>query len=102
MPCLFWKFNQDSCQKSPLKMIFSPTISDHAQDDLGEMSSCEMEDGCTWIVHYQDHHSGKCEIGATKEKTAAQKAPIVNKSMSSMLVPNVLQSDNGGEFLRDT
>ena len=66
------------------------------------MSSCETEEGYKWIVHYRDHHSGKCDVGATKTKTAAEIAPVVIRIMSSTLVPNILQSDNGGEFLGET
>jgi len=40
--------------------------------------------------------------GATKSKTAAEIAPVVIRIMASMLVPNILHSDNGGEFLGET
>eukprot|EP00804_Cyclotella_cryptica_P022081 CCRYP_011568-RA/>CCRYP_011568-RA protein AED:0.04 eAED:0.00 QI:0/-1/0/1/-1/0/1/0/72 len=66
------------------------------------MTSSETEEGYKWIVCYRDHHSGKCDIGATKNKTAAEIAPTVIQIMASTLVPNILQSDNGGEFLGKT
>ena len=53
-------------------------------------------------MRYRDHHSGKCDVGATKGKTSQEVAPVVIRIMASTLVPNILQSDNGGEFLGDT
>jgi hypothetical protein len=88
--------------QTPLKMLFSPTIGHRAQVDLIDMTSNETEDGFKWIVHYRDHHSGKCDICATKGKTAAEIAPVVIRIMASTLIPNILQSDNGGEFLGET
>jgi hypothetical protein len=88
--------------QTPLKMIFSPTIGHRAQVDLIDMTSNETEDGFKWIVRYRDHHSGKCDVGATKGKTAVEIAPVVIRIMASTLIPNILQSDNGGEFLGET
>eukprot|EP00804_Cyclotella_cryptica_P019759 CCRYP_009665-RA/>CCRYP_009665-RA protein AED:0.39 eAED:-0.54 QI:0/0/0/0.33/1/1/3/0/338 len=88
--------------QTPLKMIFSPTIGHRAQVDLIDMCSNETQDGYKWIVRYRDHHSGKCDVGATKGKTAEEVAPVIKRIMASNLVPNVLQSDNGGEFLGET
>eukprot|EP00804_Cyclotella_cryptica_P006319 CCRYP_010160-RA/>CCRYP_010160-RA protein AED:0.43 eAED:0.43 QI:0/0/0/0.5/1/1/2/0/569 len=88
--------------QTPLKMLFSPTIGHRAQVDLVDMTSNETEDGFKWIVRYRDHHSGKCDVGATKGKTAAEVAPVVIRIMASTLIPNILQSDNGGEFLGET
>jgi hypothetical protein len=53
-------------------------------------------------VRYQDHHSGKSDVGATKTKNAAEIAHVVIRIMASTLVPNILQPDNGGEFLGET
>ena len=88
--------------QTPLKMLFSPTFGHRAQVDLVDMSFCETDDGYKWIVRYRDHHSGKCDVGATKSKTAQEIAPVVIRIMASTLVPNILQSDNGGEFLGET
>eukprot|EP00804_Cyclotella_cryptica_P031360 CCRYP_012179-RA/>CCRYP_012179-RA protein AED:0.10 eAED:0.28 QI:0/0/0/1/1/1/2/0/63 len=43
-----------------------------------------------------------CDVGATKGKTAVEVAPVVIRIMASILVPSILQSDNGGEFLGKT
>ncbi len=43
-----------------------------------------------------------CDVGATKSETAQEIAPVVIRLMASTLVPNILQSDNGGEFLGET
>eukprot|EP00804_Cyclotella_cryptica_P016781 CCRYP_002075-RA/>CCRYP_002075-RA protein AED:0.05 eAED:0.02 QI:0/-1/0/1/-1/0/1/0/72 len=66
------------------------------------MSSCETEDGYKWIVRCRDHYSGKCDVGGTKGKTTTEIFPIVIMIMVSTLVPSILQSDNGGEFLGET
>ena len=58
--------------QTPLKMLFSPTIGHRAQVDLVDMSSCETDDGYKWIVRYRDHHSGKCDVGTSKSKTAQE------------------------------
>jgi hypothetical protein len=73
-----------------------------AQVDLIDMSSCETDEGYKWIVQYRDHHSGKCDVGATKEKTAVEVAPVIIRIMASTLVPSILQSNNGGGFLGKT
>eukprot|EP00804_Cyclotella_cryptica_P016783 CCRYP_002076-RA/>CCRYP_002076-RA protein AED:0.38 eAED:0.37 QI:0/0/0/0.5/1/1/2/0/315 len=88
--------------QTPLKFMYSPTIGHRAQVDLIDMSSAETEDGYKWIVRYRDHHSGKCDVGATREKTAAEVAPVIIRIMASTLVPSILQSDSGGEFLGET
>eukprot|EP00804_Cyclotella_cryptica_P010559 CCRYP_018798-RA/>CCRYP_018798-RA protein AED:0.45 eAED:0.45 QI:0/-1/0/1/-1/0/1/0/94 len=36
------------------------------------------------------------------EKAAAEVAPVIIRIMASTLVPSILQSDNGGEFLGET
>ncbi len=87
--------NRIKTNQTPLKMLFSPTNGHRAQVDLVDMSSCETEEGYKWIVHYRDHQSGKSDVDATKMKTAAEIAPVVIRIMSSMLVPNILQLDNG-------
>eukprot|EP00804_Cyclotella_cryptica_P013319 CCRYP_019812-RA/>CCRYP_019812-RA protein AED:0.05 eAED:0.05 QI:0/-1/0/1/-1/1/1/0/72 len=66
------------------------------------MTSNETEEGFKWILRYRSHHSGKCDVGAMKGKTAAERAPVVIRIMASTLIPNILQSDNGGEFLGET
>eukprot|EP00804_Cyclotella_cryptica_P007981 CCRYP_016015-RA/>CCRYP_016015-RA protein AED:0.24 eAED:0.20 QI:0/-1/0/1/-1/0/1/0/44 len=37
-----------------------------------------------------------------KTKTAAENVPVVIRIMASTIVPSILQSDNGGEFLGET
>ena len=88
--------------QTPLKMLFSPTIGHRAQVDLVDMTSCETEEGYKWVVHYRDHHSGKCDDDATKNKTSAEIAPVIIRIMASTLVSSILQLDNGGEFLGKT
>eukprot|EP00804_Cyclotella_cryptica_P005151 CCRYP_018678-RA/>CCRYP_018678-RA protein AED:0.38 eAED:-0.87 QI:0/0/0/0.5/1/1/2/0/308 len=101
-PTCVGKTSRIKASQAPLKMLFSPTIGHRAQVDLIDMTSAETIDGFKWIVRYRDHHSSKCDVGATKDKTAAEVAPVVIRIMASTLVPNILQSDNGGEFLGET
>ena len=86
----------------PLKMILSPTIGHRTQVDLIDMISRETKGGYKWILRYVDHHSGKSDVRASKDKTAAHIAPIIIRIMASTLVPCILQSDNRGEFLGET
>jgi hypothetical protein len=83
-------------------MIFHQSIGHYAQVDLVVMSSCKTDDGFKWIVWYMDHHSGKCDFRATQDKTAAEITPVVIRIMTLTLIPNIIQSDIGGEFLGET
>ena len=83
-------------------MLFSPMIGHRAQVDLIDVSSCETDEGYKWIVQYRDHHSGKCDIGVTKETTVIEVALVIIRIMAYTLVPSILQSNNGGGFLGKT
>lgn len=60
-----------------------------------DMSLCETDDGFRWIVQYKDHRSGRCDVGATINKSAAEIVPVVKRIMASTLIPNIIQTDNG-------
>lgn len=63
-------------KQTPLKMMFSRTIGHCAQVYLVHMSSCETDDGFKRFVWYRNHSFGKCDVGATKERSAAETAPV--------------------------
>ena len=79
---------------NPLRMILSNTIGRHAQMDLIDMSSQEFA-GYKWILHYHDHHSGFAHVGVLHMKTAKECGKELMKILSTAIVPEVLQSDNG-------
>ena len=81
-------------------MILSNTVGSHAQMDLIDMSSQEFA-GYKWILRYHDHHSGFAHVGVLHTKTAKECGKELMKILSTAIVPEVLQSDNGGEFLGD-
>ena len=81
-------------------MILSNTVGSHAQMDLIDMSSQEFA-GYKWILRYHDHHSGFAHVGVLHTKTAKECGKELIKILSTAIVPEVLQSDNGGEFLGD-
>ena len=83
---------------NPLNMILSDTIGRRAQVDLIDMRSQEY-DGYTWILRYRDHLSGYSHVAPLFSKESIEVGFEVVKIMSSTVIPDILQSDNGGEFL---
>ncbi len=56
-------------------------------------------DGYTWLLHYQDHLSGYSHVAPLFTKKSEEVEFEVLKIMSITVIPDILQSDNGGEFL---
>jgi hypothetical protein len=83
---------------NPLNMIMSDTIGRRAQIDLIDMRSQEY-DGYNWILRYRDHLSGYSHVALLFSKESIEVGFEVLKIMSSTVIPDILQSDNGGEFL---
>ncbi len=83
---------------NPLKMIISNTIGVRAQMDLIDYRRKECL-GYRWILRYVDHHSGFSHVAALKNKTAKQTGRALGRIMSTAVIPEILQSDNGSEFL---
>ena len=83
---------------NPLKMIISNTIGVRAQMDLIDYRRKECL-GYRWILRYVDHHSGFSHVAALKRKTAKQTGRALVRIMSTAVIPEILQSDNGSEFL---
>ncbi len=91
-----------SAKQMPLKMILSETIGKRAQMDLIDMTSQQDPDGFCWILRLIDHHSGFGAVRALKSKTSKECAVAVIQILCSFPDFNILQSDNGGEFLGET
>jgi len=84
---------------NPLKMIYSPSIGCRAQMDLIDMTSHETKDGFKWILVYVDHHCGFRHVAALKRKTAKECGDALIAILGVAVIPEILQSDNGKEFL---
>jgi len=82
----------------PLKMMISSTIGKRAQMDLIDYRRCPCL-GYRWILRYVDHHSGFAHVAPLKRKTAKQTGRALVRIMAATVIPEVLQSDNGSEFL---
>jgi hypothetical protein len=83
---------------NPLKMIISNTIGKRAQMDLIDYRRRACL-GYRWILRLVDHHSGFAHVAPLKRKTAKQTGRALVKILSSACIPEILQSDNGSEFL---
>lgn len=91
-----------SAKQRPLKMIESPTVGHRGQMDLVDMSSQQDPDGYNWILRLIDHLSGQGHVRPLKQKTAEECGKAIIQILSSSIEFDILQSDNGGEFLGQT
>ena len=83
-------------------MILSETIGKRAQMDLIDMSSQQDPDGYKWILRLIDHLSGHGHVRPLFTKTALECGTAIIQILSSSIDFDILQSDNGGEFLGKT
>jgi hypothetical protein len=83
---------------NPLKMIISTTIGKRTLMGLIDYRwhACLGYHG---ILRLVDHHSGFAHVAPLKRKTAKQTGRALVKILSSACIPEILQSDNGSEFL---
>jgi hypothetical protein len=79
---------------NPLKMMILNTIGVRAQMDLINYRSKECL-GYRWILCYVDHHSVFLHIAPLRRKTAKQTGRAQLQIMSTAVIPEILQSDNG-------
>jgi len=75
-------------------------IGSYAQMDLIDMLSQEFV-GYKWTLCYHDHQSGFSHVGVLHMKTVKECGKELMKILSTAIIPEVLQSDNGGEFLSE-
>jgi hypothetical protein len=80
-----------------LQFIFSETIGSRAQVDLIDFS--RKPDGpFKWVLRYVDHHSGFAHVDCLPNKEAFTVGKSLIKILATAVIPDILQSDNGGEF----
>ncbi len=82
----------------PLKMMISETIGSRAQMDLIDYRWRE-ENGFKWILRDVNHLMGFAHVVCLKNKKAATVGRAMVKILSVAVLLDILQSDNGGEFL---
>ena len=70
--------------------------------DLIDMTSQQDPDGYCWILRLVDHLSGFGAVRALKSKTSEECAIAIIQILCSFPDFDILQSDNGGEFLGET
>ncbi len=58
-----------------------------------------MVNNYIWILCHVDHHSGFVHIACLKNKKAETVGKEMVRILFTAVIPEVLQSDNGGEFL---
>jgi hypothetical protein len=101
-PGCFASQTKISAKQMPLRMILSETIGKRAQMDLIDMTSQQDPAGYCWILCLYDHHSGFGSVKALKSKTSKECGIAVTQILCSHPDFEILQSDNGGEFLGET
>jgi hypothetical protein len=84
--------------KVPLKMILTPRVGHQAQIDLIDMGALAI-DGTRCILRYVDHLSGFLHAHPMRSKTAEECGINLLKILSTSVIPEIIQSDNGIEFL---
>ncbi len=101
-PCLRHSCPPAAESLQPLRMIISDTIGSRCQMDLIDYTRrLDMNrDGVfTLILRYVDHFSGFSQLAALKDKSSKSVGNALIRILSSAVLPEVLQSDNGKEFL---
>jgi hypothetical protein len=83
-------------------MIITDTICSCAQTDLIDYTrhpDVAKEGVYTWILRYVDHFSGFSHVAALKDKSSVQVGNALMRILSMAVLPEILQSGNGKEFL---
>jgi hypothetical protein len=97
-PLCFASKKRKAENKVPLKMIYSPEFGHRAQIDLIDMTTKSVY-GYNYILCYVDHLSGFAHVACTKSKQAEEVGIKLCHILSIAVTPEILQSDNGNEFL---
>jgi hypothetical protein len=97
-PLCFASKKRKAENKVPLKMIYSPEFGHRAQIDLIDMTTKSVY-GYNYILCYVDHLSGFAHVACTKSKQAEEVGIKLCHILSTAVTPEILQSDNGNEFL---
>ncbi len=86
----------------PLRMRISDTIGLRCQMDLMVQTRRPdmTKDGVfTWILRYVDHFSGFSHVAPLKDKSSRSVGNTLIRILSTAVLPEILQSENGKEFL---
>jgi hypothetical protein len=87
-------------KRNPLKMILSTRVGHRVQVDLIDMSSSQNPvTGDNYILRYADHLSAYGHVRPIQGKASATTARAIVEIISQSVMPTILQSDNGSEFL---
>jgi hypothetical protein len=87
-----------SSKQNPLKFIYSPKVGHRTQIDLIGMET-QSYNGYEYILRYIDHLSGFFYVAPLKSKHAQPVGMKLLQIFSTSIIPEILQSDNGSEFL---
>jgi hypothetical protein len=97
-PLCFASKKHKAENKVPLKMIISPEFGHRAQIDLINMTTKSVY-GYNYILCYVNHLSGFVHVACVKSKQAEEVGIKLCHILSTAVTPEILQSDNGNEFL---
>jgi len=86
--------------RAPLRMILSPTFGHRAQIDLIDMQTKAIH-GYKYILRYVGHLSGFAHVACCCTKSAQEVGLKLIHILSTTITPEILQSDNGSEFVGD-
>lgn len=87
-------------KQNKLKMILMSNVGQRSQVDLIDMTSQpDPSTGDKWIMRYADHLSGYAFVRCMPTKESKNTGTALVQILSQSVVPQILQSDNGSEFL---
>jgi hypothetical protein len=87
-----------SCTNVVVKPVRSHRFGCRGQVDLVDLQSVK-HNGFNWVLQYQDHFTKFSVLRALKTKRAAEVAHTLMSIFCLIGPPNILQSDNGKEFV---
>jgi hypothetical protein len=96
--CFSARFPSKKSKMNPLKFIHSPRVGHRAQVDTILMDSVSVE-GYNHVLRYVDHLSGYSHVALLRTKEAHEVGDRLIEIISTCIMPEILQSDNGSEFL---
>ncbi len=80
-----------------LQIMISDTVGSRAQMYLVDIHRRQVSN-YKWILRYVDHHSGYSHIACLRNKKAKTVGLELIQILTAAEIPELLQSDNGGEF----
>ena len=95
--CKVCGLNRPNRTRPPLEPIVVSRLFERVQIDLIDMRH-EPDDQFKWIIHMKDHWSKLCMLMPSTSKRADEIAQYITDWIYVYGPPEMLQSDNGGEF----